>query len=306
MKLDKALKTSLDELRMQMLGLQVLFGFEFQALFQTGFADLPESGRLAEAMGLVLILLALAVLVAVPSQHRIIEEGEASERIYRLSTRFGKLALWPLAGAIASGVFVPLSRCYGDRVAVTVSAVALLLTFTIWQGVGFALRRHLRPAAEQAMESAHTPLSTKIEQMLTESRVILPGAQALLGFQLVVMMTKAFDALPDTVRQVHVTGLLCLALAVVLLIAPAALHRIAFDGEEDPRMHRLGSFLITAALLPFATGIACDVYVAFFKLFSSGAIALIAALGSLALLGGLWYLLPLGMRPAARRPASSH
>jgi hypothetical protein len=36
MKLDDALKVSLDELRMQMLGAQVLLGFEFQGLFQDG------------------------------------------------------------------------------------------------------------------------------------------------------------------------------------------------------------------------------------------------------------------------------
>ena len=37
MNLQEALKTSLDELRMQMLGVQVLFGFQFQGVFQEGF-----------------------------------------------------------------------------------------------------------------------------------------------------------------------------------------------------------------------------------------------------------------------------
>lgn len=43
------------------------------------------------------------------------------------------------------------------------------------------------------MQESPTPLHAKIEQSLTEARVILPGAQALLGFQLIVMMTRAFD-----------------------------------------------------------------------------------------------------------------
>ena len=40
MKLDSVLKISLDELRMQMLGSQVLFGFQFQGLFQDNFEAL--------------------------------------------------------------------------------------------------------------------------------------------------------------------------------------------------------------------------------------------------------------------------
>jgi hypothetical protein len=41
-----------------------------------------------------------------------------------------------------------------------------------------------------------TPLSAKIEYVLTEVRVVLPGVQALLGFQLVIVLTRAFEDLP--------------------------------------------------------------------------------------------------------------
>jgi hypothetical protein len=40
------------------------------------------------------------------------------------------------------------------------------------------------------------PLHTRIEQMLTEARVILPGAQALLGFQLAIVLTDTFESCP--------------------------------------------------------------------------------------------------------------
>jgi hypothetical protein len=45
-------------------------------------------------------------------------------------------------------------------------------------------------------EPAATPLDIKIEQMLTEARVILPGAQALFGFQLAIVFTRSFADLP--------------------------------------------------------------------------------------------------------------
>ena len=48
----------------------------------------------------------------------------------------------------------------------------------------------------QSNERADTPLHAKIEQLLTEARVVLPGAQALFGFQLAIVLTRAFERLP--------------------------------------------------------------------------------------------------------------
>ena len=45
-------------------------------------------------------------------------------------------------------------------------------------------------------QSEETPLPKQIDQMLTEARTILPGAQALLGFQLTVFLTESFERLP--------------------------------------------------------------------------------------------------------------
>jgi hypothetical protein len=78
MKLESVLKTSLDELRMQMLGSQVLFGFQFQGLFQCNFETLPISARTADVVAMAMMILVLGLIVAVPCQHRIVEEGEAT------------------------------------------------------------------------------------------------------------------------------------------------------------------------------------------------------------------------------------
>jgi len=67
-------------------------------------------------------------------------------------------------------------------------------------------------------------LKTKIEQMLAEARVLLPGGQALLGFQFVATLTKSFHVLPISYQYIHVVDLCAIALAVTLLMTPAALH----------------------------------------------------------------------------------
>ena len=75
-----------------------------------------------------------------------------------------------------------------------------LLAGMFWYGLGFSLRRKNRKRTMQ--EEKPTPLTTKIEQMLTEARVILPGAQALLGFQLTVTLTRAFGQLSELAEAV--------------------------------------------------------------------------------------------------------
>jgi len=145
-----------------------------------------------------------------------------------------------------------------------------------------------------------------IEQMLTEARVILPGAQALLGFQFIVILTEAFGELPDDARLTHFIALCSVAFAIVLLITPAAIHRLTFDGADRRRFHTIGSWLVTAALVPLAIGIACDLFVAATKMLADQTLALTLASAAFILLMGLWYVLPLVlarlMAPRRRTP----
>ena len=97
--------------------------------------------------------------------------------------------------------------------------------------------------------------------MLTEARVILPGAQALLGFQLAIVLTETFEKLPSLPRLLHAVALLCVALSVTLLITPAALHRIVWAGENSEALLRKGGRITILALLPLALGMAADSYV---------------------------------------------
>ena len=60
-------------------------------------------------------------------------------------------------------------------------------------------------------------------------------------------------------------------------------------------MHEIGSTLITIALVPLATGIAMDVYVALAKVIP-GPMPLVGGLASFGLLATLWYVIPLAIR----------
>jgi uncharacterized protein DUF6328 len=294
------LKISLDELRMQMLGTQVAFGFQFQSLFQDRFDVSDPARRTAALAGLILMILTLGLLIAAPAVHRIADGGEASERTQQLTASLAHVALITLAFGIAAAVFVAVATALGLRAGSIAAALTAAVTVFAWHGWG----RLLRPGTRQAIvkKATHsTSVHDKIDYVLTESRVMLPGAQALFGFQLLVPLMESFETLPVTARTVHFAALALVAMAVVLLIAPAAIHRIAFEGADDPAFLRLASRLVTAALVPLALGIASELYVAGVRLLPGSPVAGWMAAGAACVLIAFWYVLPLGLRAAGAR-----
>ena len=146
--------------------------------------------------------------------------------------------------------------------------------------------------ASQRDRVEKTPLHEKINLMLTEARVILPGAQALLGFQLAIVVTKSFDSLAAAAKLVHAASLAAVAIAIILLMAPAAYHRIVYAGEDSPEFHRTGSILVTLATVPLALGLAGDIYVVIARIAHSSPVGLAAGAAALLLCLGIWHLYP--------------
>jgi hypothetical protein len=87
----------------------------------------------------------------------------------------------------------------------------------------------------------------------------------------------------------------------MLLMAPAAYHRIVYDGEDTEEMHRTGSVLVTAAALPLAIGLSGDIYVVMAKIAGSGVFGAVCGGSVLVLLLGLWYGFPLAVLAWRRR-----
>ena len=145
-----------------------------------------------------------------------------------------------------------------------------------------------------------TLLKTKIEQLLTEARVIIPGAQALLGFQFIVVFVGSFAELPGWVKMTHAAALAAVALSVVLLMTPAALHRIAYDGENAQSFFRISSALVITAAFPLAVGIAADLCVVGFRITGAAQLASLTGCVSLLILMTFWVFYPLWLRHARR------
>ncbi len=248
--LQKKLKTALDETRLLLLGGQILLGFQFHGVFQESFGELSSLARGLDAVALLLMVTTLGLLIAPSMQHRIVEEGRTSQRIFRVTGYMAGAALLPFAISLGIDHYAVVERLFGPAAGYIAGAGFFVLALVFWYGLEYLVRRAKETPMPESEKEERTSLSTKIEEMLTEARVVLPGAQALLGFQLAVTLTRAFEALPYSSKLVHAAALMLVALAVILLIAPAAFHRIAFSGEDTEEFHRIGSWFIVAATVP--------------------------------------------------------
>ncbi len=300
--LGQKVKTALDETRTLILGAQILLGFQCQGAFQERFDALSPAARTASAYTLGLMLVIVGLLIAPSAFHRIAERGESTGRVQVLTGRFAAAALLPLAAALGLDLSIALERAFGSFPAGAAAGIGFaLLALAVWFGWGEIMKqnqgaRERDKAASERSARETAPLHARIEQMLTEGRVILPGAQALMGFQLVIVLTTTFEKLPDLSRLLHGTALLCVALAVILLITPAALHRIVWSGEDSEALLRTGGRVTVAALLPLALGMAGDAYVVFTRISGSAGLGAAISAGLLLLLLGLWFAWPLAER----------
>jgi len=298
---ERKFKMALDETRMLMLGSQILFGFEFNAVFQQSFEQLPTSSRWIDGTGLSLMVLAVALLIAPGTQHRLTCDGQITPRLDHAATVFAGWALLPFAISLGLDIYVVLQRDFGVGIGIAAGAFFTALALLFWYGleVGYTKLVLKNSPMGTPPEEKPTPLQVRIDQMLTEARVAIPGAQALLGFQLLVAMSEVFSKLPPSSQRVHALALGCIALALVLLVAPAAFHRLAFRGDDTEDVFRVGSALVTSALFPLALGISGDIYVALARIADSPGIGTAAAIVSLLLFLTFWYVQPLLLRNRA-------
>ena len=145
-----------------------------------------------------------------------------------------------------------------------------------------------------------TTVETKISQAMVEVRTVLPGAQALLGFQFVAILTTSFDKLPVLSKQIHLASMGLVALTVISLMAPAAFHRIVESSQDTDRIERFTSGAILVASAFLGLGIGSDFYVVLQKVLNAEAPAALSAGLTVAFCYGLWFGLTGALRLGRR------
>lgn len=304
--LSDRIENVLNEARMLLLGGQVLLGFSYRVFFEPGFDRITESARLAQLSGVGIMTAGLGLLIWPASFHQIAEKGRQTEAIESFTTKILDWTLLPLALGLAL-ILYPVACSLRLPYADWIGAGCGLAAVVIWYGGLLTNRNRKNPvqtlqekSEQQEGSNDESNLSDRIKKVLIECRMALPGAQAFLGFQFAIVFAQDFTTLPRSSQLIHFASLLATTIAIVLLIAPAAYHRLAEAGQNTERFHRVASGFLLASLVFLAPGMAGDLLVVIRKITRSGGANWIAGFLLLAFYA-LWFGASVWTR-AKRRP----
>jgi hypothetical protein len=290
------IQNALDENRMLVLGAEVLVGFEFTAFFQDGFKSLPERSQMLNLVGLAVMVFTLVLLLAPGVFHQLVEKGADTADVHRFATAIIEVALLPFAVGLGTTLYITAEHVGGVPSGIGFGLAATSIAGLFWYGPRLLHAKRREPSEghkvnrnEGMEEQNHTSIHDKIRQVLTEARVIIPGNQALMGFQFAVILQKGFDELPMWVKWLHLSSLSLISLSTVLLLTPASYHRIVEHGEETPEFFRVASGLVLSSLPLLALGLCADFFIVIYKLDGRITFALIGASALAILSFGLWF-----------------
>jgi uncharacterized PurR-regulated membrane protein YhhQ (DUF165 family) len=139
---------------------------------------------------------------------------------------------------------------------------------------------------------ARLPLTRQVEYLLEECRMVLPGIQALFGFQLIAVFSERFaKELSGDEQTLHLVAIGLVAIAIALIMTPAAYHRQSDPERVTEGFVRVSTRLLLASLWPLAVAICLDFYLVGRILVGTGPMLWLASLLFATFLL-LWFVLP--------------
>jgi hypothetical protein len=115
--------------------------------------------------------------------------------------------------------------------------------------------------SEPGDQEAKEALSDIVSHLLEECRMVLPGIQALFGFQLVAVFNQAFwERLNGHEQYLHLAAVTLIVIAIALVMTPAAYHRQAEPDRVSRRFVAVCSRLLLWSMVPLLIAICLDFY----------------------------------------------
>ncbi len=139
--LDRNLAELLQELRVAITGVQVLFAFLLGLAFTQRFADLDDFARTVYTVTLLATALATVLLIAPVSFHRLVFRRRLKSALIVVGDRMLRAGLALLVLAITSGVLLVLDVVLGRGPGIVAAAVVLLVAAVTWYALPVWARR---------------------------------------------------------------------------------------------------------------------------------------------------------------------
>jgi len=137
---DRELIELLNELRVALPGVQVLFAFLLAVPFARWWSKITDFERDVFFVAFMAAAASSALLIATSSIHRIGWRVTNKEKIVAAGTVLTLLGLFALAVAIVSVVLVVTDYILGRTAAIAASVSVAALIMLTWYGLGLALR----------------------------------------------------------------------------------------------------------------------------------------------------------------------
>jgi hypothetical protein len=128
-------------------------------------------------------------------------------------------------------------------------------------------------------------------QLLEESRMVLPGMQALFGFQLIAVFNDTFFKLGSTQQRLHLVAISLVVFAIAVIMTPAAYHRVTSPRAVSGHFIAASSRMLLLSMAPLALAVCIDLYVVAWLVVGHD-VAVVLASFLLAVFGYMWFVLP--------------
>ena len=136
------------------------------------------------------------------------------------------------------------------------------------------------------------PLTKAAEYLLEECRMILPGIQALFGFQLISVFNQTFEQkLSAGEQQLHLVAIILIVIAIAMVMTPAAYHRETGGKTVSETFLRVSTRLVVVSMIPLALGICIDFYLVA-RIITGGYAIPLVAVPLFLIFVLLWFVLP--------------
>ena len=133
--------------------------------------------------------------------------------------------------------------------------------------------------------------SEEIDQILEETRVVIPGTEIFLAFQLGAIFSEVFQSLSSAYKQIHICSFVLVTISIIILISIAPYHRIREQGKNTSRTLRYANNMLLISMFVMATGISVDIWLVC-AIATSTTLAWYIAVGVWALAMLVWFVLP--------------
>ncbi len=137
------------------------------------------------------------------------------------------------------------------------------------------------------------PLYKAATMLVEECRMVLPGIQALFGFQLIAVFNSTFsEKLSPLEQRLHLLSIALIGIAIVIIMTPAAYHRRTDPEDITQQFINLSTRLLLLSTAPLALSICIDIYLISRLILQNVAFSLLVTFLLLIIFILLWFVLP--------------